>query len=127
MSVGGKHRLELVHGYFSPAKLDNFLKRSTMSDSGSDSDPDFGSKGKKKKTKKPKRPVKKRADQSYKKEGHCFHCGQKIEENENLRMFGGPPEGSKMEYEAIFDPTLQVGNEGVEDDLPSYKLTQAST
>ena len=95
-----------------------------MSDSGSDSDPDFGSKGKKKKTKKPKRPVKKRADQSYKKEGHCFHCGQKVEENENLRMFGGPPEGSKMEYEAIFDPTLQVGNEGVEDDLPSYKLTQ---
>ena len=60
----------------------------------------------------------------------CFHCKQKLDDNANLVFFENPPEGAKDEFEALFDPSLNMadmfggggGGGGGGDDGKSSKL-----
>ena len=40
----------------------------------------------------------------------CFHCKQKLDDNANLVFFENPPEGAKDEFEALFDPSLNMAD-----------------
>ena len=40
----------------------------------------------------------------------CFHCKQKLDGNDNLVFFENPPEGAKDEFEALFDPSLNMAD-----------------
>ena len=40
----------------------------------------------------------------------CFHCKQKLDDNSNLVFFENPPEGAKGEFEALFDPSLNMAD-----------------
>ena len=40
----------------------------------------------------------------------CFHCKQKLDDNDNLVFFENPPEGAKDEFEALFDPSLNMAD-----------------